>query len=85
MIAIAAVPILIGAGGGRSLAPALVDGYRPAMLVLAGTCVVAALLAAVFVTDERRSVPRYAPPGPHHGCAPPIPELVGAGSKEQSS
>jgi EmrB/QacA subfamily drug resistance transporter len=85
VIAIAAVPILIGAGGGRSLAPALVDGYRPAMLVLAGTCVVAAVLAALFVTDERRSVPRYAPPGPHHGCAPPIPELVGAGSKEQSS
>ena len=88
VIAIAAVPVLIGAGGGRGLAGALVDGYRPAMLVLAGTCVVAALLAALFVTDaatDRATIPRFAPPAPHHGCAPPIPELVGAGPKPAQS
>ena len=36
-IAIAAVPLLIGASGG-DLATALVDGFRPAMLALAAVC-----------------------------------------------
>jgi EmrB/QacA subfamily drug resistance transporter len=72
-VAIAAVPVLIGAGGG-SLANALVDGFRPAMLVLAGLCALSALVTAVFVSDRRATVeaPVIVPPAPHHGCALPV-------------
>jgi EmrB/QacA subfamily drug resistance transporter len=71
VVAIALLPALIGAGAGRALADALAGGYQPAMLVLAGGCAGAALIAAVFVTDERAGAPRIAPPAPHHGCALP--------------
>lgn len=72
-VAVASVPLLIGAGGG-SLEGALADGFRPAMLTLAGVCGVAAVVTAVFVSDRRATspVPRLAPPAPH-GCALPSP------------
>jgi len=71
-VAIAAIPLLIGAGGG-DLAVALVGGFQPAMLVLAAVCAVAAVVTAVFVTDRRAKVaaPMLAPPVPH-GCALPV-------------
>ncbi|TQS41905.1 DHA2 family efflux MFS transporter permease subunit [Cryptosporangium phraense] len=73
LFAVAAVPILAGATGGDGLATALGSGYRPAMLVLAGVAVAAALVTALFVSDARPAspVPAVVPPGPHHGCAPP--------------
>ena len=71
VIAVAVVPVLVGAVGGRSLAAALSTGYRPAMLTLAGVCATAAVIAAVFVADDRTQGPSLAPPPPH-GCAPAI-------------
>ncbi|GAA3383665.1 DHA2 family efflux MFS transporter permease subunit [Cryptosporangium minutisporangium] len=74
LLAIAGVPLLVGAGSGDGLATALADGYRPAMFVLAGLCGLAALVTAVFVTDRPPSTPapRIVPAAPHHGCAPAI-------------
>lgn len=73
VLAVAAVPLLIGAGGG-DLGTALVDGFRPAMLMLAVLCLLGAAVTAVFVSDRRavRPMPRLAPPAPHHGCALPV-------------
>jgi MFS family permease len=70
VVAIALVPVLIGAGGG-SIAGALVHGYRPAMLAMAALCAAAALVTAVYVSDRRGArAPRLAPHAPDHGCAP---------------
>ncbi len=71
VVAIALVPALIGAGG-SSLERALADGFQPAMIALAAVCAASALVTAVFVSDERATAPRLAPPAPHHGCALPI-------------
>ncbi|MCW2984386.1 MAG: transrane efflux protein, partial [Conexibacter sp.] len=38
VVAIAAVPALVGAAGGQSLGHALASGYQPAMIVAAGVC-----------------------------------------------
>jgi EmrB/QacA subfamily drug resistance transporter len=73
VIAIAMVPVLIGVGGG-SLVRALSQGYQTAMIVLGGVCAAAAVVTAVFVTNDRVPAPRLAPPAPHHGCAPPVPD-----------
>ena len=56
------MPALIGVSGGRSLGHALAHGYQPAMIDLAALCAAAALVAALFVSDNRRAVPRLAPP-----------------------
>jgi EmrB/QacA subfamily drug resistance transporter len=74
LIAISLVPAVIGATGGRTLAHALTHGFQPAMLGLAGCCAVAALITAIFVSDDRRTapVPAFGPPQPH-GCIPPLP------------
>lgn len=67
----ALVPVLIGVQAGRGLGPSLVSGYRPAMTILSGLCVVAALISAVFVRDGRIAPSRFAPPAPVHGCSLP--------------
>jgi hypothetical protein len=73
VIAIAIVPALVGATGGRSLAQALADGYGPAMLAMAGLCAVSAIVTALFVSDERFGG-LHLPPHPHtHACALPVP------------
>jgi EmrB/QacA subfamily drug resistance transporter len=73
VIAIAIVPALVGATGGRSLAQALADGYGPAMLAMAGLCAVSAVVTALFVSDERFGG-LHLPPHPHtHACALPVP------------
>ncbi|BEP13464.1 MFS transporter [Acidothermaceae bacterium B102] len=72
VVAIAVVPLLIGVSGGGGLGAALVHGYRPAMLALAGTCVVAAGVTAWSVANTRTvNAPRLAPLAPHAGCALP--------------
>lgn len=76
VVLIALVPALIGATGGRSIARALAQGYQPAMIVLAALCAAAALVTALFVSDNRRAVPRLAPPPRCHGCAAPVPGPV---------
>jgi hypothetical protein len=38
----------------------------------------AALIAGLFVTDRRAAAPRLARWAPQHGCALPVPDLVGA-------
>jgi hypothetical protein len=72
VIAIAIVPALLGATGGRSLAQALADGYGPAMLAMAGLCAASAVVTALFVSDERFSG-LHLPPHPRtHACALPV-------------
>ncbi len=73
----ALVPVLVGVRAGRSLTEALVGGYRPAMLIIAGLCVVAAAISAAFVRDARTAAPRFAPHPPYHGCALPDPLVRG--------
>jgi predicted MFS family arabinose efflux permease len=77
-VLVALVPALIGLRAGGDLGAAVVDGYRPAMLVLAALCGVAALISAVLVSDARpderaAALPRFAPLAPCRGCALPDP------------
>jgi EmrB/QacA subfamily drug resistance transporter len=74
VIAVALVPALIGATAGRSLATSIADGFRPAMIVFGVLCGLAALVSAVFVSDERATPPRLAPAAPDRGCAVPVPD-----------
>jgi EmrB/QacA subfamily drug resistance transporter len=53
VVAIALVPALIGAGAASTLGDALTHGYQPAMLVMAALAAGSAVIAAVFVTDQR--------------------------------
>jgi MFS family permease len=69
----ALVPVLIGVQAGRGLTEALLHGYRPAMLVLTGLCVLAAVISAIYVQDCRTAGPAFAAPAPYHGCALPDP------------
>ena len=76
VVAVALVPALIGAGGGIDIARALSHGYQPAMLVLAGLCVAAALVSALFVSNRGVAATRLVPPARCHSCAVPIPGPV---------
>jgi hypothetical protein len=71
----ALVPVLIGVQAGRGLGLALVHGYRPAMVVLAALCAVAAVISAGYVRARQpfAAAPvRFAAPAPFHGCALPV-------------
>ena len=72
VVAIAVIPALIGVGAGSTLAESLTDGYRPAMIAIGIICAAAAVLTAVFVSDERMDCPYFAPPAPQRGCALPV-------------
>jgi EmrB/QacA subfamily drug resistance transporter len=61
VIAVAIAPALIGWGGGRSLADALVRGFEPAMIAMGGLCIAGAVLTAVLVSDERTVGPQPCP------------------------
>jgi hypothetical protein len=78
VVVIAIVPALIGATGGRGYAQALVHGYQPAMIVMSGLCVAAALVAAVFVPGRtaahRVRAHQLVPRAPEAGCAPCVPK-----------
>jgi EmrB/QacA subfamily drug resistance transporter len=76
VIAIGLVPVLIGVGAGTSLAEALTNGYEPAMVVIGGLCVAAAVVTWLFVSDERADAPPLA--APDRGCALPVREAVAA-------
>jgi EmrB/QacA subfamily drug resistance transporter len=73
LIAIAIVPALIGATG-SSLGRALVHGYQPAMIAMAGLCAAGALVTALFVSNGRAAEPVLAPHPRTHACALPVPE-----------
>jgi EmrB/QacA subfamily drug resistance transporter len=73
-IAIALVPLLIGATHGKTLPQALGSGFETAMLAVAGLTAAAALVTALFVTDETAAVRSLAPPPLHHACALPTVE-----------
>jgi hypothetical protein len=75
LVAIAVVPALIGATG-ASLARALVDGYEPAMIAMAGLCAAGALVTACFVADRGAAAPALAPHPRTHACALPVPDTV---------
>ena len=66
------MPVLIGVGAGTSFADALTNGYEPAMVVIGGFCVAAAVVAWLFVSDERADAPPVA--APDRGCALPVRE-----------
>lgn len=76
VVVIALVPALTGAVGGRSLTHALTHGYRPAMLVLSGLCVMAALIAALFVANGRTGASLVVARAPEGGCAIPCPDTA---------
>jgi EmrB/QacA subfamily drug resistance transporter len=69
VLAVALVPLLIGVGAGTTLGGSLKDGYRPAMIVLGGFCVAAAIVSWFFVSDDPKPVPMLAPVD--RGCALP--------------
>ena len=56
VVLVALVPALLGVGGAHSLAEPLADGYRTAMLVLAGVSVAAAVITVLFVAHGRPTV-----------------------------
>ncbi len=75
LLLVALVPVLVGVGTGE-LGPALADGYRPAMLVMTGLALAAAVVTALFVSDRPAGMPLRTPPQmpPHpglRGCALP--------------
>jgi EmrB/QacA subfamily drug resistance transporter len=72
LLVIALVPALIGATGGATLAGALRGGFQTAMLVMAGLCGLAALISAVFVSDQRPAARGAVQPSPDHGSALPV-------------
>lgn len=53
VVTIALVPALIGVGAASTLAEALAHGYQPAMVTMAVLAAVSALIAAIFVSDQR--------------------------------
>jgi EmrB/QacA subfamily drug resistance transporter len=64
VVMVALVPVLLGAGGARSLSGPLADGFSTAMLVMAGLCVAAGLLTVAFVSRSRtphRRLPAASP------------------------
>jgi predicted MFS family arabinose efflux permease len=81
VIAIAAVPALIGATGGNSLGHALAGGYQPAMTAAAGLTTGAAVIAALFVSNDRTVASRVAPPAPYHAC--PLPNSAPSSHHQQ--
>ena len=74
VIAVALVPVLIGAGAGRDLDQAITHGFQRAMIVFGVVCVIAAAITAVFVSDDRatKAAPRLAPAATDRGCALPV-------------
>ncbi|GID29373.1 MFS transporter [Paractinoplanes brasiliensis] len=71
VVLIALVPLLLGVGGAEDFTAPLAARYQPAMLVLAGVTVAAAVLTAVFVPSRRVTV-AHPPPSPRtHACAVP--------------
>jgi hypothetical protein len=53
VVMIALVPALIGAGAAASLADALAHGYQPAMIGMGVLSIAAAMISAIFVSDQR--------------------------------
>jgi EmrB/QacA subfamily drug resistance transporter len=74
VVVVALVPALIGATGGRGIGQALAHGYQPAMLVMAGLCVAAALVTGLFVSDSGPAGPAPASSPRIHSCPLPAPE-----------
>jgi len=70
LLLVALVPVLVGVGTG-DLGPALADGYRPAMLVMAGLALAAAVVTALFVSDRPVEAPPVLPSPRLHSCALP--------------
>lgn len=78
VVVIALVPVLIGAVGGTSLTRALTHGYQPAMIIMGGLCVAAALITALFVTNGRTTGSQIVPRAPEGGCAVACPQPAAA-------
>jgi MFS family permease len=78
VVAIALVPLLVGVSGGGGLGGALASGYEPAMVVLAGLCILAALVTARFVAAAHLAGPRLAPHPRTQSCALPAPDANAA-------
>jgi EmrB/QacA subfamily drug resistance transporter len=61
VVVIALVPLLIGAGAAASLADSLAHGYQPAMIAMAALTTLSAVIAALFVSDQRAAAPAPTP------------------------
>jgi MFS family permease len=73
LLLVALVPVLVGVGTG-DLGAALADGYRPAMLVMFGLTLAAALVTALFVSDRPAPAPVLPPQPGIHSCPLPVGE-----------
>jgi EmrB/QacA subfamily drug resistance transporter len=71
LVVTALVPVLIGSGSGGDLTAALGHGYSFSMFVMAGICVAAAVVSAVFVSDARSAAPSLTPGPRINSCALP--------------
>jgi EmrB/QacA subfamily drug resistance transporter len=71
-VVVALVPLLIGATGTLGLGPALQHGFQPAMLVMAGLCVAAAIVSGIFVANQRATAPKMALNPRVNSCAPVV-------------
>ena len=72
LVVVALVPALIGLAAGSSLADALTQGYRQAMIVVTGLSVAGAIVAWLFVSDEPAVAPRPVPPPADRSRALPV-------------
>ena len=72
VVAVALVPVLIGAGAGTGLSEALMHGYEHAMIIISVLCLAAAMVTWLFVSDERTDVVPLA--ALDRGCALPVRE-----------
>ena len=57
VVVIGLVPLLIGGGAAASLTDALEHGYQPAMIAMAALTALAAVITAIFVSDQRAAAP----------------------------
>jgi len=73
VVLVALIPALLGASGAPGLAQPLAANYQPAMYVMAGLSVAAAVLTAVFVPSHRPAGRQTAPSPRLHACAVPQP------------
>ena len=79
LLLVALVPVLVGVGS-DDLGAALADGYRPAMLVMCGLTLAAAVLTALFVSDRPAGPLPVLPPPRIHGCALPLDDRTPTGT-----
>ena len=71
LLLVTLVPALIGVGA-DDLGQALASGYQPAMWVMGGLVVAAAVITGLFFSDCATDAPRMPPQPQIHSCVLPV-------------